>query len=220
MSIVLLFGLSCPSPCPVPPTALARLEQRVVRELAAIDMMVKPAPTDALRPTRLDAPDIQQDVARALGADRVLALDYDAGRSTLWTTWFAKGVVGTWRVSKIRCALTGGASGCPRLGEHLRQDARPRRAGELDVLGALRDAARPVSRCVAAEKRRPLATRLFGRVDLDLEIRPDGKMKVIAVAPARAAKSALGRCLRDAMAAQDLGSFQGKPIKFRVPVEL
>ena len=223
MLVVVLFGLQCMGPCPVPSTALAQLEQQVVRELAALEMQVKPAPQDALRPTGLDVVEVRDDVARSFGADRVVALDLDprdADGPVLWATWFSAGVTGPWRVSKIRCARVGKSLDCPRLASLLRSDARPRQASDVNILGALRRAAPGVGRCVAAEQQRPLAERMFGRVDLQLVLRPSGKVKVATIAPARAARSALGRCLRRTMEKLDVGRFKGTEIKMRVPIDL
>ena len=220
MLLVLMFGLRCTGPCALAPEALDDLEQRVVRELVELEMSVRPVPADAVRPTGPEAFEVREDVARSYGADRVVALDLDPTGPTLWATWFSKGVVGPWRVSKVKCQMKGADVRCPRLASILRQDARPRKAADVDVLGALRGAAPAVGRCVAGEKRRPLAERIFGRVDLDLIIAPTGRMKVSAIAPSRASRSPLGRCLRAAMAKQDVGQFSGQPITLRVPVDL
>lgn len=220
MLLVLMFGLRCTGPCAVAPESLTDLERRVVKALVALGMTVRPVPPDAVRPTGPDAFEVREDVARAYGADRVVALDLDPTGTTLWATWFTKGVAGPWRVSQVRCRLEASQVQCPKLASALRTDVRPRQAADVDVLGALRAAAPAVGRCVAAEARRPLATRVFGRVDLDLVIAPTGRMKVSAVAPARAARSRLGQCLRTAMGQQDVGRFGGAPIKLRVPVDL
>ena len=220
MLLVLMFGLGCTGPCAAPPEVLHRLEQRVVRAMFSVDMRVKPAPIDALRPTGPDAPDVRTDVARGFGVDRVVVLDLDPSRRVLWMTWFAKGVPGPWRVSKVHCRANGGDVSCPGLHRAIRRDARPRRPGDVDVRGALRHAAPLIGQCVSAESRRPVALRQYGRVELNLEIPPSGRFRVTSIAPARVAKSALGRCLRTAMTKQDVGRFTGDPIKLRIPVDL
>ena len=220
MLIVLMFGLGCTGPCTAPPEVLHRLEQRAVRAMGKAEMKVKPAPLDALRPTGLDAPDVRTDVARSFGVDRVVALDFDPSRRVLWLTWFANGVPGPWRVSKVHCQTSDGEVSCRGLDRVIKRDARPRRAGDVDVLGTLRHAAPLVGKCVAAESRRPAAMRQYGRVELSLEIPLTGRVRVTSIAPARVAKSALGRCLRKAMAKQDVGRFTGAPIKLRIPIDL
>ena len=220
MLVVLMFGLRCLGPCPVSAQAMSQVERQVVRSLAELELTVKPAPMDALRPTGPDAFDVRQDVARLYGADRAVAFDLDPKGPVLWATWFAKGVVGPWRVSKVNCEIVARRLNCGRLTAALRQDARPRQATEVNVLGALRRAGPGVGKCVAAEKRRPLSMRLFGRIELELIVPTTGKVQVSAIAPARAAKSKLGRCLRKVMNKLDVGTFQGSPLKMRIPVDL
>lgn len=220
MLMVLMFGLECMGPCPVSAAELAQLEQQVLRSLSKLQMTVKPAPRDALRPTGTNAADAEADVARAYGVDRVVSLDLDPRGPVLWATWFAKGVVGPWRLSKIRCNVVARRPVCTGLDKALRRDAQPRQAAEVDVLGALRSAAPGVSRCVVAERRRPLAMRLFGRIELDLAIRSTGRVEVSAIAPARGATSELGKCLRQTMGRLDVGRFEGPNIRLRVPVDL
>ena len=220
MLVVLMFGLGCTGPCLASSEALTHLEAKVVMAMRAARMTVRPAPIEALRPTDLAQPLAQGDVAHRHGVQRVVALDYDPRRDLLWLTWFTKGVPGAWRVSKIPCSRDRDYIECPDLAPIIRRAAMPRRASEVDVVGALRSVEPNIERCINAYHRRSMVVRQSGTITLDLIIEPSGRWRVAAIAPRPAARSPLGRCLRAAMERLDVGRFEGEPLSLRIPVNL
>lgn len=218
-TILFLFGLSCADPCPLPPKAQAALEQAAVRAMGERGFEVRPPPPDALRPTGPDAALEPRDEARQLGAGRVVVLDYAADTQQVWVSHFVLGTVGPWSVSRVSCPPEGEGV-CPGFEPMLLKGLRPRSVDDVDFIGMLRTAAGDVGACVAEEDQVPAALRTFGRVELDLTVRADGKVEVSAVAPARVAKSAFGICLRAALERRDVGPFEGGPVKLRIPLDL
>jgi len=221
VAVVLLFGVSCPQPCGAKAYDLQAIEKDVVIALTTRGFSVRPAPKDAEKPTGSDAPPAHQDVAEKMGVDRVVALDLESGERVLWITHFVRGAPGAWSIGKVRCGRQeGGVLGCPGLDRAVSTGLRPRKRNDVDVTAALRHAAKKVSACVADEDKVPVAERVFGRIEMDLEALPSGHVRVVAIAPVRAARSGLGKCLRTAMQSMNVGAFEGAPLKFRVPVDL
>lgn len=218
-SIVVLFGLSCAEPCPLSAGARAALEQAAAREVAARGFDVRPAPEGAVRPTDPDSVSEPRDEARALDAARVIVLDVEPEAPRVWITHYVRGSVGPWKVVRHTCPERG-ASPCPGFEEALVSGLRPRRADDVDFVGFLSGAAPAVGQCVRAEDRVPPALRIFGRVELELEVTPDGQVRVATIAPARAARGALGRCLRRTFESRDVGPFEGAPVQLRIPLDL
>src|SRR5688500_11857787 len=223
-AILILFGVSCPDPCAISKTELASLERSAVAVLTTKGFTVKPAPPEASRPTGTDAVELR-DEAKANDADRLVALDLEPalenGTRTLWITHFLRGTAGPWSVSRIGCATgEGGAFECRDLSRGLLDGLKPRKAEDVDMAAAMRARAKSVGRCVLAEDRVPASERIFGRVEIDLKVEQDGRVHVIAIAPALAAKSKLGACLVRAMEAIDVGRCEGEPITMRVPGDL
>ena len=214
-SILFLFGLSCPEPCPLPPKAIAALEQSAVRAMAARGFEVRPAPPEALRP---DAALEPRDEARQLGGARVVALDYAPEAGQVWITHFVLGTVGPWSVARVACPADEAA--CPGFEAVLLEGLRPRSVDDVDFVGMLRAAAGDVGVCVGKEDQVPAALRTFGRVELDLSVQGDGRVLVAAVAPARVARGPFGACLREALERRDVGPFEGGPVKLRIPLDL
>jgi hypothetical protein len=223
-AILLLFGVSCPEPCAISKAELAAIERGAVEVLTTKGFTVKPAPPGSQRPTGTEAVELR-DEAKAHDADRLVALDLEPplenGSRTLWITHFLRGTAGPWSVSRVGCATgEGGAFDCRELSRGLLDGLKPRKAEDVDMTSALRARAKSVGRCVLAEDRVPAAERIFGRVEIDLKVEQDGRVHVVAVAPAIAARSKLGACLVKAMEAIDVGPFEGEPITMRVPIDL
>lgn len=223
-SILLLFGVSCPEPCEISKAELASIERAAVEVFTTKGFMVKPAPPEATRPTGADAIELR-DEAKESAVDRVVALDLEppleSGSRTLWITHFLRGTSGPWAVARIACAAgQGGAFECPQLDRGLVEGLKPRKAEDVDLVAALRAHAKAVGKCVRTEDRVPAAERIFGRIEIDLKVGPEGRVHVVAVAPAAAAKSKLGACLVKVMESIDVGPFEGDPIELRVPVDL
>lgn len=219
LSIAILFSLSCPAPCVLSTAQRGGIEQAAIRALTSRGFEVRPAPKDAIRATSPDVVLEPADEADKLGVSRVLILDYEAGESRVWITHYVRGTVGPWSVSRHRCDPK--AAACAELEAALMQGLRPRSANDVDFVGMLRRVAPKVGGCVLQEDRVEPALRLFGRVEMDLEVSPEkGQVAVTAIAPARAARGRLGACLRRAMATQILGPFKGEPVEMRIPVDL
>jgi hypothetical protein len=223
-AILLLFGVSCPEPCSISKAELASIERAAIEVLTTKGFTVKPPPPEAKRPTGPDAVELR-DEAKEHEVDRLVALDLEppleSGARTLWITHFLRGTAGPWSVARIGCAKgEGGAFDCPQLERGMLDGLKPRKAEDVDMVAALRARARSVGRCVRAEDRVPASERIFGRVEIDLKVAPDGKAQVVAVAPVVAAKSKLGACLVKAMESIDVGPFEGEPIEIRVPIDL
>jgi hypothetical protein len=223
-AILILFGVSCPEPCEISKAELASIERTALEVLTTKGFTVRPAPLDMPRPTGTEAVELR-DEAKVRDADRLVALDLEPpledGARTLWITQFLRGTAGPWSVARVGCARgEGGAFECRSLERGLLDGLKPRKAEDVDLTSALRSRAKAVGRCVRAEDRVPAAERIFGRVEIDLKVTQDGRVQVVAVAPAIAAKSKLGACLVEAMEAIDVGPFEGQPIELRVPVDL
>lgn len=220
--VALLFSLLCPDPCGAPALERLQLERQVVSELTNKGWEVRPAPADAVRPTGATASPEPVDVAGEFSVDRVVVLDLEADQKTLWVTHFLRGTPGTWGVGKSACGP--GPKGevwiCPNLVDAVLTGLRPRRAMDVDFTAALRAHAKIVGRCVAAEDEVPALERVYGRVDMELEARPNGEVKVKSIAPAAVARSPLGRCLRQGMERMWVGPFDGDPVRLRVPLDL
>ncbi len=224
-AILLLFGVSCPEPCAIPKPELASIEQRAVAVLTAKGFTVKPAPPEMARPTGRDAPVELGDEAKAREVDRLVALDLEppleSGARTLWITHFLRGTAGPWAVARIACGQgEGGAFDCAQLEAAVLEGLKPRQAEDVDMVSALRSHARAVGRCVRAEDRVPAAERIFGRIEIDLKVLPTGRVQVVDLAPAIAARAKLGACLAKVMESIDVGPFEGDPLELRVPVDL
>jgi hypothetical protein len=223
-AILLIFGVSCPEPCAISKAELASIERAAVELLTTKGFTVKPAPPEATRPTGTDAIELR-DEAKENGADRVVALDLEppleGGSRTLWITHFLRGTAGPWAVTRIVCATNSGdAFECPQLDRGLLDGLKPRKAEDVDMVAALRARAKAVGSCVRSEDKVPAAERIFGRLEIDLKVNQDGRVQVVSLAPAVAAKSKLGACLVKAMQSIDVGPFEGDPIELRVPVDL
>ncbi|MBK6689681.1 MAG: hypothetical protein IPG45_34770 [Deltaproteobacteria bacterium] len=220
--VALLFALVCPDPCGVPPLLLAELEQAALLELTKKGWEVRPAPAEAVRPTGATATPEPIDVSAQFGVDRVVVLDLEADQKTLWVTHFLRGTPGAWAVGKSTCGP--GPKGevwiCPNLSDAVVSGLRPRRALDVDFTAALRAHSRIVGDCVAEEDEVPALERVYGRVDMELEARPNGEVRVKSIAPASVARSRLGACLRKGMERMWVGPFEGKPVKLRVPLDL
>ncbi len=219
LSIAVLFALSCPEPCALSSAQRGGIEQAAIRALSGRGFEVRPAPQDTVRATSPDALVEPADEAEKLGVCRVLILDYEPGESRVWITHYVRGTVGPWSVTRHRCDPK--TPSCPDLEPALLQGLRPRSASDVDFVGMLRRVAPKVGRCVLQEDRVEPALRLFGRVEMDLQVSPEqGHVKVTAIAPARASRGRLGACLRQAMATQVLGPFEGQPVRLRIPIDL
>lgn len=219
-SVVVLFGLTCPEPCPAAAQALEALELTVTAALESQGLAVRPPAPGAARPTGESASPEAVDVARRLGVDRVLALDLEPGGKLLWLTHFVRGAAGAWSVGRLPCLAAGPRLECPGIERAVVNGLRPRTAADVDFVAALRAGAHAVDRCVQEEDRVPAADRIYGRLELYLEAQPSGEVKVLAIAPTPVAKARLGGCLRLAMEALEVGPFEGKPVRLRVPVDL
>lgn len=218
-TIVILFGLACPEPCPFDEGARARIEAEAVRAIADRGFEVRPAPEDALRPTGDAVDGAPRDEARRLGAGRVVAIDVEPEATRLWITHYVRGTMGPWSVRRHTCVKTA-TEICPGVADAVLFGLRPRRVDDVDFVGFLRRSAPKVGVCVRAEDRVPAALRLFGRVEIELEVTPDGGVRVVTIAPARAARGKLGQCLKRTLEAFDLGPFQGEAVRLRVPLDL
>lgn len=218
--VLLLYGLTCVAPCEVGAQDRARLEQRAVDILAKKGFEVRPAAPDAPRPTGGTSTIGNDDVATLMTSDRVVALDLERDGRTLWITQFVRGVVGPWAVDKVSCDADGETFACPTFERLLVAGLRPRTALDVDLVAALRARSKAVGKCIAEEDKVPAAERIFGRIEMDLEVQPEGPVRVRAIAPARVAKARLGECLRAAMEALDVGPYEGAPIPFSVPIDL
>ncbi len=218
--VLLLYGLTCVAPCEVSELERAKLERQAVDLLAKKGFEVRPAPPDAPRPTGGASTLGNEDVATLMTSDRVVALDLERDGRTLWITQFVRGVVGPWAVDKVTCSPTDTKFECPTFERLLIAGLRPRTALDVDLVSALRARGKAVGKCIAEEDRVPAAERIFGRVEMDLEVMPTGAVRVKAIAPARVAKASLGACLKQAMEAIDVGPYEGAPIPLSVPVDL
>lgn len=218
--ILILYGLTCVAPCEVGEVELAKLERTAVELLAKKGFEVRPAPPDAPRPTGGTSTIGNDDVATLMTSDRVVALDLERDGRTLWITQFVRGVVGPWAVDKATCEVADAKLQCPTFERLLIAGLRPRTALDVDLVSALRARGKAVGRCIAEEDQVPAAERIFGRVEMDLEVEPTGAVRVRAIAPARVAQAPLGACLKRAMEAIDVGPYEGAPIPFSVPVDL
>lgn len=218
-SIIILFGLSCLEPCALDEAARVQIEQTAVKAMAARGFEVKPAPEDAPRPTGPEATEAPGDVARRLGAARVVVLDVEPKTTRLWMTHYVRGTLGPWAVKRHTCSAEP-EDPCPGFTSGLLASLRPRKADDVDFVGLLRSAAPGVGACVLAEDKVPAALRIFGRVEVELEVTSDGLVRVASVAPARAARGELGACLRRTFAKLEVGPFDGEPVRLRVPIDL
>lgn len=219
-AVLVLYGLTCPDPCPVGERSLVEIERSALKLLASRGFEVRPAAPDDPRPTGGTSTVGGGDVATMLTADRVVALDLERDARTLWITQFVRGVVGPWAVDKVACEPKNGALECPTFERLLTAGLRPRTALDIDLVSALRGRSKAIGKCIAEEDLVPAAERIFGRVEMDLVVEPAGPVKVKALAPARVAKSKFGDCLRAAMEAIDVGPFEGAPIPFSIPIDL
>lgn len=217
--VLLLFGLAAPEGAPPAlDRALARMEQDVVRTLAVRGFQVRPASARARRPA-LGELTSAVDLAGRYDADRLLVLDLAKDRSGVWVAHFLRGLGGAFDYRKVGCKGAPDLS-CPGLVNGILAGLRPRAALDVDMGAMLRERSKAVTRCVRAEDRRPVAERIFGTLELELEVRPSGKLRVRAVAPARVASTRLGRCLTRAFEVVDVGPFEGEAIRVRIPVDL
>lgn len=207
---------------------------------------VAAAPQGAARPTGSEAAPDPVDAAAQLGAARLVVLDLESGGRALWVTQYLRGYAGPWAVGQVVCvrerqaadgrgersaradaeppagspAAAPGELHCPELERVLTAGLRPRKAGDVDIISLLRRQAPRVGKCIAAEDGVPAQDRIFGRVELELEAKPDGRVEVVTMAPAILARAQLGRCLRAAMESMTPGAFEGQPLRFRVPIDL
>lgn len=244
-AVIVLFGVACAKPCAASDVERARIERDVVRVLTERGYTVKPAPETARRPTGETASPEARDEAKELDADRILVLDLEANERLLWLTHFVRGVPGAWSIGQAVCAREngkldppadpggGGSPGrredgaqssgslqCPELENVVARGLRVRRAEDVDLVSALRFQARMVGACIKADDEAPIDERIFGRVEMDLVAEPTGEVKVRAIAPALVARAPLGKCLRAAMEAMNVGPFEGEPLKLRIPIDL
>lgn len=217
-SIIILFGLACTEPCALSAGQRAQIDQAVVRLLAGQGFDVRPAPPGAPRPTADEANLEPRDEAARLEVSRLLVLDLESKTRRLWLTHFVRGSQGPWSVSQHTCEPSDDP--CPGLEPAVRRGLRPRTAQDVDFVAMLRRAGGPVGRCVAEEDLVPAALRLFGRVEMDLVVSGQGRVQVEAIAPARAARGPLGACLRAVMGGQNVGPFEGGPVRMRIPLDL
>lgn len=129
--------------------------------------------------------------------------------------------IGPWSIRTVLCRKgPAGPPECPELEAAVIESLRPRKANDVDLVGALRGHARQVEICVMAEDAVPATERIYGRIEMDLEVAPTGQVRVQALAPARVARATLGRCLMRAMQAMNVGPFDGAPIRLRIPLDL
>lgn len=218
--ILLLFGLMAPLDAPASAQpALARLEQDVVRTLALQGFEVRPPPLGVLRPAISDARNGQTDVAARLEVPRVLVLDVTPELDGVWVTHYLRGVSGAWDLRKVACRARLEFE-CPGLVNGVLGGLRPRTHLDIDLGSQLRSRARDVSRCVRAEDQRPPAERIYGRIDVVLEMLPSGGVEVRSLAPSRVARATLGACLRNVFEGIDVGRYEGPPVSLRLPIDL
>lgn len=219
-AVIVLFGVACAKPCAATDVERARLEREVVRVLTERGYTVKPAPETARRPTGETASPEARDESQALDVDRILVLDLEANERLLWLTHFVRGVPGAWSIGQAVCAREDNTLSCPELENVVARGLRVRRAEDVDLVSALRFQARRVGACIKAGDDLPIEERIFGRVEMDLVAEPTGEVKVRAIAPALVARAPLGKCLREAMEAMNVGPFEGEPMKLRIPIDL
>jgi hypothetical protein len=218
--VLVLFSLACAPPCSAKGEELRVIEKDVVRLLGEHAYEVKPAPLEAVRPTGNAASELTDEAGR-LNADRVLVLDLEPKERALWLTHYVRGFAGPWSVGQVVCARNEkNVLSCPEIERVLVSGLRPRKAADVDVTSLLRHQATRVGLCIREEDDVPIDERTFGRVEMDLEALPAGRVRVLAIAPAIVAKKTLGRCLREAMESMNVGAFEGEPIRFRIPVDL
>lgn len=221
----MLFGVSCPPPCSIPKNELVMIEQATARVLSEKGMAVKPAAANEPRPTGESASIEIADEAKPRAVDRLVVLDLEppleSGARTLWVTHFLRGTAGPWSVGRTGCAVgEGGVFECRGLEKVVASGLSPRKAEDVDLVAALRARARKVGACVKKEDQVPVSARVFGRVEMDLKVPPTGRVEVVAIAPASAAVSGLGACLKKVMESIDVGPFEGRPIELKVPLDL
>ncbi len=219
MKSLLLFGLVCSSPCSISSKALTDFNQQVVGLLQKLNYQVKSPLTNQRRPDPLDTGISQEDLAARYGQQRILSLSLGPKGRELWLTHYHRGVTGVFRQKKILCDSSDKFF-CPSLAAALEEGLLPRQGREVDVLAALRNQARSLSRCVVEEDRVPLAERILGRVDMHLVVKNDGQVALEGLAPAIVARSRFGACLKNAMEQLNLGPFAGPAINLRVPIDL
>lgn len=220
-ALIVIFGMTCAKPCsPAVEQERAKLEREVVRVLSERGFAVRPAPESARRPTGQTASPEVQDEAGLLDAERLVVLDLEADERLLWITHFMRGVPGAWSIGRAVCARENGVLVCPELASVVLGGLRPRRATDVDLRAALRFQAKVVGRCINEQDRLAIDDRIFGRVEMDLLVDPNGSVKIEAIAPALVSKAPLGRCLRAAMEAINVGPFEGEAIRFRIPIDL
>ncbi len=220
-ALIVLFGMTCAKPCSAAvEQERTKLEREVVRVLSDKGFAVRPAPVGARRPTGETASPEVQDEAALVEADRILVLDLEPNERLLWITHFVRGVPGAWSIGRAVCAREKEVLSCPELEPVLMSGLRPRRATDVDLVAALRFQAKEVGRCIKAQDQTPIDDRIFGRVEMDLLVDPNGTVKISAIAPALVSTAPLGRCLRVAMEAMNVGPFDGEAIRFRIPIDL
>jgi hypothetical protein len=218
--VMIIFSLACAKPCGATSAELQSIEKDVLRAISEHGFEAKPAPEDAVRPTGRGAQELS-DEALHLNVDRVLVLDLEPKERALWLTHYVRGYPGPWSVGQAVCARDEKKGlVCPELERVLLAGLRPRKADDVDITALLRHQAGRVGLCVREEDDVSLDERIFGRVEMDIEASPQGRVRVLAIAPALVAKRRLGRCLKEAMEAMNVGAFEGEPLKFRVPVDL
>lgn len=208
--LLILFGLVAPPDAPAwVERTLAEREQAVVRAFAGRGFQVRlPAEGQARPPTGA------VDVAARLGAARVVVLDYDPVDDAVWVVHHLRGLREPWDVRQVECRRAGGLPfDCPALEIEALVGLRPRTDLDVDVSAALRGISGALTRCLRG-RTGP------ARLEVDLRLNPaDGAAAVDALAPARAAESSLGRCVRDAFRSIRVGPFEGPPIRLTVPIE-
>lgn len=207
--LLILFGLSAP-----PDAAdglasmLARREQAVVRVLGRQGFEVRLPPEGFERPE----PGATRDLAGALGAARVVVMDYEPATDAVWISHYLRGLEGPWDVRAVECRRHGDRPvDCPGLELDVLSGLRPRTDLDVDVGGALRSLSVPLARCLRGQR--------GGALVVELVFEPEaGRARAAAIAPARVARSEVGDCLRASFARASVGPFEGPPIRLRVPI--
>jgi hypothetical protein len=220
-AFALLFGLTCSPPCAATVPDREHIEREVIRVLSEHGFQVKPAADMMTRPIGASGGVAPVDEATSLDVDRIVVLDLEPKERALWVTQYVRGFQGPWSVGQVVCARDEKkALQCPEIERVVLSGLRPRTAEDIDLVSLLRRNAAKVEVCIAAEDDLSIDDRTYGRVELDLEATTNGKVRVVALAPAVVAKKQLGKCLRQAMESMNVGAFEGEPIKFRIPVDL
>ena len=221
-SVAVVFAVSCVAPCGVTSRALVDLERQAVQTLTQRGFQVRPPPEGTVRPTSPEAGEqvLAELLKKVPQTDRVLVLDLERSERALWVTQYVRGVSGPWSVDKIACAKKEAKLSCAGLSRKVQAGLRPREARDVDFSASLRAHAKRVGRCVMEEDQVPIAERIFGRVEIELEVSPRGAARVVALAPSRVARSPFGACLRQVFADMNVGPFKGDPVRLRVPLDL